>query len=121
VLAAGADFDPDGSADKAEGLTDLVLEESLIGKMELHVAIGEEDERRRRNGGLGEIEDPHTLAHGDGGAIEVDSFQEAVHFAGCDPLAAFGGDFLKKRKNLIDIFASRSRDEERGCIVQKFE
>src|ERR1700687_1951848 len=92
---SGFYFNPDRRPYKSEFLANLVFQESLIRKVQLHLTVGEEHDRWRGDGGLGEVENPHALFHGDGRAVEIDMFQEAVHLARGDALAAFGGDFLE--------------------------
>ena len=105
ALIARAVFDPNWRTHEAEGMSDLVFQKTLVRKMEFHGPIGEEDEGGGRDGGLGHVVDFHALTDGNGGALEVDVFQEAVHLAGSDALAALGGDFLDKGQNLVGAFA----------------
>src|SRR5262249_49827704 len=63
-LLPGPYLDPDRRAQEAEGTADLVFQKTLIRKVQLHLAIGEEDERRRGHSGLCEVENLHALAYG---------------------------------------------------------
>ena len=58
---ARADLEPDGRACEAEGFADLIFEEALEGEVQLHLAVGEEDEGGRRDGGLGHVVDADLL------------------------------------------------------------
>jgi hypothetical protein len=53
LFVAGAEFEPDGGADEAEGGADLVGKEALEGEVESDVAVCEEDEGPRGDGGQG--------------------------------------------------------------------
>src|ERR1035438_7738015 len=81
-------LEPDGRAFEAEGLANLVFEETLEAEVQLDVACGKEHKGGRRDGGLGHIEDAHPLAHRHRRALEVDALQKAVHLPGGDALAA---------------------------------
>src|SRR5262244_2608488 len=82
-------LNPDRCSNKTKGFANLILQESLIGKVQLHCAVGEQDERRRRHVGLRHIENLHALAHRDRCAFEVHLLEKAIHFAGADALPAF--------------------------------
>ena len=45
-------LDPDRRAHESEGFANLVFQKALVGEVQLHLAVGEEDERRRRDRGL---------------------------------------------------------------------
>ena len=114
-------LDPDRRAHKAKGVPDLVFEKTLVGEVEFHGAVGEEDERGRGDGSLSQVEDFHALAHGNGGAIEVDGLQETIHLAGGDALAAFAGHFLEQGEEFVDILAGRGRNKYGGSVIQEFQ
>src|SRR5438128_12438812 len=103
---ARAVFDPDRRADEAESLANLIFQEALIGEVQLHGAIGEQDEGRRSRIGLSEVVDFHALADGNRGAFEVNVLEEAVHLAGRDTLAALTRDQLNRGKNFVNPLAS---------------
>ena len=48
-LVSGAVLDPDWRAQKSERSANLVFEETLIGEVQLHFAVSEDDESRRPN------------------------------------------------------------------------
>ena len=73
--------------------------------MELHLAIGEQDECRRSDGRLGQIENFDALADRDRGAVEVHMLEETVHLSGRNALAAFGGNLLESREDFIRSLA----------------
>src|SRR5437868_5879056 len=73
-------LDPDWRAYKAEGAANLVLQETLVRKVQLHGPIGKQNECRRRDCRLGQIVNLHTFAGGNGRAVEIDLFEEAIHF-----------------------------------------
>src|SRR5882724_5970248 len=104
-LVSGAVLDPDWRAQKSERSANLVFEETLIGEVQLHFAVSEDDESRRPDRGLGHIENSDLLPRGNGGPFEVDMLQEAIHLAGPDALPPFGGDFLQSGKYSLGAFA----------------
>ena len=73
--------------------------------MQFHLSVSEEHECWRSNRGLGQIKNLHPLAHWHRGSVKIDMFQEAIHLAGGDSLAAFAGDFLERGKNLVHTLA----------------
>src|ERR1035438_9997816 len=89
-------LDPDWCAQKSESFADLIFEKTLVGKVELDGAVGEEHERRRGDRRLRHVQNLHALAHRDGGAVEVHALDEAVHLRGGYALAAFVGNFLDR-------------------------
>jgi len=121
LFVAGVGFEPDGGADEAEGGADLVGEEALEGEVELDVAVGEEDEGGRGDGGLGHVIDFDAAVHGDGGALEVDVGEEAVHLAGGDALAALAGDEFDLAEELLDAEAGGGGDEDEWGVVEELE
>jgi hypothetical protein len=74
----------------------LVLQETLIGKVQLYGAVGEEHERCRRHRRLRHLEDFHARAHGHGRALEIHGFDEAVHRRRRNALAALRGDLFQQ-------------------------
>ena len=114
-------FEPDGGADEAEGGADLVGEEALEGEVELDVAVGEEDEGGRGDGGLRHIVDADAAVHGDRGALEVDAGEEAVHLAGGDALAALAGDEFNFLEERLDAGAGGGGDEDKWGVVEELE
>ena len=89
--------------------------------MQLYFAVGEDDERRRSDRGLGHVENPDLLPRGYRGALEIDVLEEAVHFAGADALAALAGDFFQRREYFFGAFPGGGGDEQYGRITEKFK
>ncbi len=118
---AGADLEPDGRAGEAEGVADLVFEEALVGEVQFHLAVGEEDEGRRSDGGLRHVVDPDLFRGGNGGALEVDALEEAVHLAGGDALAALRGDERDGLIEAVQVGAVRGGEEDDGRVVEILE
>src|SRR5437763_12251863 len=56
-------LDPYWCSHKLKRVANLVLQKSLIRKMQLHLAVGEKNKRRRSDCGLRQIENPHSLTH----------------------------------------------------------
>ena len=121
LFVSGAEFEPDGGADEAEGGADLVGEEALEGEVEGDVAVGEEDEGGRGDGGLRHIVDADAAVDGDRGALEVDVGEEAVHLAGGDALAALAGDEFDFAEELLDAEAGGGGDEYEWSVVEELE
>ena len=120
-FVAGVGFEPDGGADEAEGGADLVGEEALEGEVETDVAVGEEDEGGRGDGGLGHVIDFDAAVHGDRGALEVDVGEEAVHLAGGDALAALAGDEFDLLEERLDARAGGGGDKDKRGVVEELE
>ena len=72
-------LDPDRCPHKPKGRANLVFQKPLVGEVELHSAIREEHERRRRNRRLRHVENLHPLAHWYRRAVEVYLLDETVH------------------------------------------
>jgi hypothetical protein len=94
--------------------------------VQLDVAVGEEDEGGRGDGGLGHVEDANALGHGHRRALEVDLVEEAVHLPGGDALAALGGHGHDLVQHASMPFGFRARPFERGekdhrRVAQVFE
>ena len=89
--------------------------------MKLDVAIGEEDERGRRDRGLGHVEDANALGHRHRRALEVDLVQEAVHLAGGDALTPLLGDVFDLLHELLEVGARSRGDENHRGVAQVFE
>src|ERR1700733_4928655 len=53
-------LNPDRSSDKTKSIADLVLKKSLKCEVQLHAAVGEEHECRRRYRGLRHVEKLHA-------------------------------------------------------------
>jgi len=85
------------------------------------VAVGEEDEGGRGDGGLGHVIDFDAAVDGDGGALEVDVGEEAVHLAGGDALAALAGDEFDFLEERLDAEAGGGRDEDKWGVVEELE
>jgi hypothetical protein len=85
------------------------------------VTISEEDEGGRGYGGLRHVEDADALGHGDGRALKVDLFEEAVHLARSDAFAALGGDGLYLFEHAAHAFALLCGEEEDGGVIEVFE
>src|SRR5947208_28909 len=58
----GSDLDPDWGSHEFEGAANLVFQETLVGKVQLDLAVGEEDECGWGDGGLGEVKNFYALA-----------------------------------------------------------
>jgi len=114
-------FEPDGGTDEAEGGADLVGEEALEGEVEFDVAVGEEDEGGRGDGGLRHVIDFDAAVHGNRGALEVDVGEEAVHLAGGDSLAALAGDQLDFLEERLDARAGSGGDKDKRSVVEELE
>src|ERR1035437_7495337 len=121
LFVSGADFEPDGGAYEAEGGADLVGEEALEGEVEFDVLIREQDEGGWGYGGLGHVIDADAAVHGDGRFLEVDLFEEAVHLAGGDALAALAGDEFDLLEEGFDSLARGGGDEDERGIVEVLE
>ena len=121
LFVAGVGFEPDGGADEAEGGADLVGEDALEGEVELDVAVGEEDEGGRGDGGLRHVIDLDAAVHGDRGALEVDVGEEAVHLAGGDALAALAGDEFDFLEERLDARAGGGGDKDEWGVVEVLE
>src|SRR5207237_5467304 len=104
-LSSGSNLNPDRCAYEAERGSYLIFQKSLIRKMELHLAIGKQDECRRSDGRLGQIENFYALADWDRGAVEVHMLEETVHLSGRNALAAFGGNLLERGEDFIGSLA----------------
>jgi len=89
--------------------------------VETDVAVGEEDEGGRGDGGLGHIVDADAAVDGDRGALEVDFGEEAVHLAGGDALAALAGDEFDLLEELLDAEAGGGGDEDERGVVEELE
>jgi len=85
------------------------------------VAVGEEDEGGRGDGGLGHVIDADAAVDGDRGALEVDGGEEAVHLAGGDALAALAGDEFDLAEELLDAEAGGGGDEDKRGVVEELE
>src|SRR5262245_11938597 len=102
-------------------MPNLVFQEALVGEVQLHLAIGEDDEGGRRNRGLGHVINLYLLPGGDRGALEVHAFEEAVHLPGTDAFTALARHFFQGREYLLRTLAGRSRDEEDGRVTEKLQ
>src|ERR1700724_3608413 len=87
-------LNPNRRANESEGFSQLVLEKSLVGKMQLHFAVGEKHERRRGHSRLRHVIDFHLLACGHRSALEIDILQEAVHLGSRNSFPPLGRDFF---------------------------
>src|ERR1019366_10809389 len=121
LFVSGAGFEPDGGADEAEVVADLVGEEALEGEEELDVLVGEQHEGGWGDGGLGHVVDADAAVHGDGGALEVDLGEEAVHLAGGDALAALAGDEFDLLEEAFDALAVDGGEEDERGVVEVLE
>ena len=60
-----------------------------------------------------------TLRHGHAGALEIDAFQEAVHLASRDTLAAFCGGYADNGvENAMNVCAFNGGNEEHWRVAQ---
>ena len=89
-------LDPDRRAQKAERIANPILQEALIGEVQLDGTIGEQYKRRWRNRGLRHVKDLHSLAHGNRRPIEIDALEKSIHLGSADTLAAFVGDSFEE-------------------------
>src|SRR5262249_26467755 len=108
-------------AHKPEGMAYLIFQETLVGEVQFHGAVGEQYEGRRGDVGLRKVENAHALPYGDRGAVEVDGLQKAIHFTRSDAFLAFASDFFEQGKNPINVLAGGGRDEEYGRVVQELQ
>src|SRR6266436_2020121 len=102
---SGPILDPDRRSNESKGAENLVFQEALVGEVQLHLAIGEDDESRRSDGRLRHIVDPHLLAGGNRGALEIHMLEEAVHLAGSDAPAALDSNFFQCREYFLGAFS----------------
>ena len=89
--------------------------------MQLHRAIDEQNERRRRNRSLRHVQNAHALIHRNRGALEIDLRQEAVHRSGRNALAALFRHQIERRVEPRNVLAGRCRDEHERSIVQELK
>src|SRR5271165_3089726 len=108
---ARAVLDPYRSAHKAESRADLVFQKTLVRKVQLDGAIGEQNEPRRRDRGLRHVINLHPFGDGNRGALEVDAAEEAIHLTGADALAALARDQGEGGEEFVEVLSRRSRDE----------
>src|SRR5579864_336008 len=111
LLVSRPDLDPNWRAHKSECAAYLILQKSLIREVQLHLPVGEQDERGWRNRGLGQVENLHALPHWNRGAIKINVLQEAIHFAGGDSFSPLGRDLLQSREDLVCALAVRCRNK----------
>src|SRR4051812_22231915 len=95
VPVGRAVLDPNGRAFKAEGFADLVLQKTLIRKVQLHCAISEQDERGRRGRRLRDVLDANAFRRRHRGALEIHLLEEAVHLTGSYTLTPLGSHVLE--------------------------
>src|SRR5882724_323903 len=114
-------LDPDRRADKAERMANLVFQKSLIGEVQLHLAIGEDEKRRRSHRRLCHVKDSYLLTGGDRGTFEVHMLEKAVHLAGSDSPPALDGDFFQRWENFLGTLSGRGRDEQYRGVGQEFQ
>src|SRR5579862_8075885 len=89
--------------------------------MQLDLAVRKQNEGGWRYRSLGHVEDADLLRHGNAGALEIDTLEEAVHLSGGDALAALCSYADYGVENAMDVCAFRGRNEEHRRIVQVFE
>ena len=68
----------EGRAGEIESSAQAIFEEALVAEVERLGLIGEEDEGRRRGGGLGDVKDFHFAAGGRGAALKVNISEPAI-------------------------------------------
>jgi len=102
-------------------MPNLIFEESLIGKMQLHGPVREQDKRGRSHSRLRHVVNLHALAHGNRGAVKINRLQEPVHLAGRDPFAALGSHLFNQRKNLVGPRSCLRGEEKHRSVAEKFE
>jgi biopolymer transport protein TolR len=112
-------LDPNRSADEPEGVADLILQESLIGKVQFYGTVCEQYERGRRHGSLRHVENLDALAHRNRCALEVDVLEEAVHRRSWNTFAALVGNLLQKREDFLSTFARLCGDEDHRRVGQE--
>src|ERR1700675_1261090 len=114
-------LNPDRRPNKPKRRAYLVLKKPLVRKVQLHRAIGEEHEHRRRYSRLRHVEDFHALAHRNGSAFKVNRPQEPIHLSGGDAFAALCCDLLDQRQNFFCPLASMRGEKKHRSISQKLE
>src|SRR5579864_99497 len=117
LLISRPDLDPNWRAHKSKRAAYLILQKSLIGEVQLHLPIGEQNERGWRNRGLRQVKDLHALPHWNRGAIKVHVFQESVHLSGGDSFSPLGRNLFETRENLVCALALGGRNEKHGSIT----
>src|SRR5258707_15630101 len=120
-LAPGSVLDAYRRAHEPERFADLVFQKTLVRKMQLHVLVSEKNKSGRRGVSLGHVEDLDLLPVGNGSAVEVHGFQEAVHLPGADALLPLGGNQFKRAEDFVDAFSRSGRDEDHGRVLQKLQ
>src|SRR5215469_4358085 len=120
-LATRTVLDPDGCSQKSEGLPDLVLQKTLVGEVQLHVFVREENKSWRRSLRLRHVVNSDFLAVRHGCAFEVHGLKKAVHLGGADPFAPFSGDQFDGLEHLVQILASAGCDKQDGSVIKKFQ
>src|SRR5207253_9574794 len=82
LLVSRPVLDPYRRANESERPPNLILKEPPIREVQLHRAIGEQDEGGWGNRGLSHVINLDLLLRRHGRALKVDCFQEAIHFCG---------------------------------------
>src|SRR5438270_11217099 len=95
-------LDPNRRTHKSEGGSNRVFEEAPIRKVQLHVPVGEENERGRGNCRLRQIKYLDALGHWHRGPFEIDFLKEPIHLTRPDTFAAFARDQLDLRPDLLN-------------------
>src|SRR6185437_1435104 len=83
-------LDPDRRTNETEGLADLVFQKALVGKMQFHILVGEENKGRRSDLRLRHVEDANLLAIRDSSSLKIHALNEPVHLRRANALAALG-------------------------------
>ena len=121
LFVARFNFEPDRRTDELEAVADLVSQKALVAEVQLNIAVGEEDERRRRNRSLSHVINADALVHGHRSPLEVDLIEEAVHLARSDALAALARNKLDFFEEGIHAFVFRGSDEDQRRVVKVLE
>src|ERR1700722_2737388 len=114
-------FNPNRRPQKPEGFPNLVLQKSLIRKMELHGAVGEQHKRRRRHRRLRHVENLHARTHRHRRPLEIYSLDETVHGRRWDALPPLGRNLFKQRKDFLRALPCLRRNKYDGRVAQKFK
>src|ERR1035437_6185680 len=83
-LVLRAVLDPDRRAHKSKCRANLVLQKTLIREVQLHRAVGEQDERGRRHPCLRHVKNLDSLRHRDRSPLKIDLSEKTVHLTGTD-------------------------------------
>src|SRR5580692_6688546 len=97
-------LDPNRRAHESECFSELILQKALVRKMQFDLAISEEHKRRRRDSRLRHVIDFDLLPCRNGCTLEINVFEETVHFSRRNAFPSLGRDFFQRRKDLLYSF-----------------